>query len=84
MTLTPTMDLGQIIQIVTLVGAIVGAHYTIKARMDSLEKTLDKFGARLDRHEETIGQIVGQIQKIIGRLEESDRLRNATDRRHVN
>jgi hypothetical protein len=72
MTVSWNMDLGQIIQVVVIITAVVGAHFSLKTRMDSLEKAIDKFGLRLDRHESAISKVTGEVQRVIGQLE-SDR-----------
>lgn len=73
MTFNPTIDFGQVLVAVSVVVAAVGAHFTLKTRMDSLEKLLESFSDRMDTHENSITLVVGQVQRVVGRLEEADR-----------
>ena len=80
MSINPTIDLGQILVVVTIIASVIGAHYTLKGRIDTFEAILKDFGARLGRHEDAVTIVVGQVQRVIGRLEEADR-RGGSDRR---
>ena len=84
MTIDPSISIGQMFIILSVVTSAVAGFVTVKVRICSLERTVeqrlsaldhtfDKFGERLDKHEETIKSIIGDIQRVIGRLEESDR-----------
>lgn len=88
MTVNPTIDLGQILVVVTIIVSVVGAHYTLKGRIDGVEKILrafkdqlTEFGARMTKHEDSITIVVGQVQRVIGRMEEADRRSGLPDRR---
>ncbi len=74
MTLSPTIDVGSILVVVTIATSAIGAHFTIKARLDSIERKMQEtivvFGARLDRHEETIAHVAGHVQRLIGRMDD--------------
>lgn len=74
------VDVGQIIQIVVIVVAVVGAHFSLKSalavfgtRLDAIERrlgeTIDTFSRRLDRHEGAITSVTGELQRVIGSLE---------------
>ena len=74
------IDVGQLIQIAVLVGAVVGAHFSLKsglavfgARLDSIQQRLDEtigsFSARLDRHESAITKVTGELQRVIGAID---------------
>ncbi len=76
MAFDPTIQLGHLITAATIGAAAVGAHYTLKTRMDGLDRALDAFrsemrelGARLAKHEESIASLAGSVQRIIGRME---------------
>ena len=69
MTFTPTIELGQLLIFLSIVSSAVGGYYTLKTRLDSLERLVEKFGVRLDRHEETITELVGQLQRVVGRID---------------
>lgn len=81
MTFNPQIDIGQVLVAATIVASVIGAHFTFKARLDGFEKMIERFGVRLDKHETALTTMVGQVQHVIGRLEEADRRIGSTDRR---
>lgn len=72
MTVTPTIDLGQLITIVVLVLGFVGAWFTFQERLRNLEElvkeTLGPKG-RMARIEERVITQGEHIQRVIGKLE---------------
>lgn len=80
MTVNYTIDLGQIVQVLAIVAAVVGAHYSLKgslqvfgARLDAMEHRVSDVVTtvmeRLGRHEDSITKVAGELQRVIGRLE---------------
>ena len=80
MTVNYSIDLGQIVQVVVLIGAVVGAHFSLKGslgefrvRLDGLERRFTEavlgMSTRMERHEESITKVTGELQRVIGRLE---------------
>lgn len=80
MTVNYTIDLGQIVQLLVIVGAVVGAHYSLKgslavfgARLEALEERLRLVIAtvteRMGKHEDAITKVTGDLQRVIGRME---------------
>ena len=82
-TLSPTVDLGQLLVALTIIASVIGAHFTIKARLDGLEKKFDEtvrlLGQRLDRHEDSISKVSGHVQRLIGRVEAGPLRARGTD-----
>jgi len=68
-----TIDLGQILTMVSLVVLVIGAHFSLKVRVESLERALTVFGERLTKHEDKMMSLVGQVQRLIGAQEEARR-----------
>jgi hypothetical protein len=75
-----SVDLGQILSVIAMVLLAIGAHYAVKqtvtvvvARFDDfklgMERTVNAFGERLDRHEASIVTLVGDLQRVIGRVD---------------
>jgi len=67
------IDLGAILTILSLFVLVIGAHFSLKVRVDGLEKALTTFGDRLTRHEDKMMSLVGQVQRLIGAQEEARR-----------
>lgn len=83
-TVNYQIDLGQIITVLTVIVMAAGAHFTVTGAVKTLNARFEDFrydirraveaiGSRIDKQEEAIRVIVGQVQNVIGRLE-SDRL----------
>jgi hypothetical protein len=79
-TVNWSVDLGQILSVVAMVLLAIGAHFAVKqtvtvvvARFDdfklSMENTVKAFGVRLDKHEASIMGLVGDVQRMVGRVD---------------
>ena len=66
-----TIDLGQILTMASLAVLVIGAHFSLKVRVESLERALSTFGDRLTRHEDKMMLLVGQVQRLIGAQEQA-------------
>lgn len=76
MTVNYTIDIGQIVQVLVVVAAVVGAHYSLKgslgvfaARLDAMAETIKTVMDRLARHEDAITKVTGDLQRVIGKLD---------------
>lgn len=83
MTVDFKMDIGQIVQVLVLIVAVVGAHYSLKSslrvfgtRLDGLEKRFEsmitEFSGRMGKYEDAMLKVSGELQRVIGRLEGKD------------
>lgn len=71
-----TIDFGQILTVVVMIAAVVGAHYSLKgslgvfgARLDALEIRFSETMTRLGKHEDAITKVTSDLQRVIGSLD---------------
>lgn len=75
-----TITLGAVLQIVTLLGVALAAFYAVKNRIEVFQTILQEHGQALHKHdavlqiyETRIFELVGGLQRLVGRIEASDR-----------
>lgn len=76
MTFDWTVTLGNVLQLVTMIGLAIAGYYAISARMAVFESmlaghadTLKQHAQRLDLYEARIVEVIGDLQRLIGRME---------------
>lgn len=85
MTLSPHVDLGQIITLATLICGLIGFLYVSKYRLDKVEVWQEKIEKKLDtmaksndeKHEaqrQAIFLMAGQVQRLVGQSEMRTRI----------
>ncbi len=72
----PTITLGTLIQIITMVGTVVIAVIKLMDRIGGLQRTLESHGERIAEHDDEIKalmqqgqQMMNTVQRLIGRSE---------------
>lgn len=73
MTVTPTIDVGSILMIITMLGSAVAIVVGVRVELADLKEAVGKLGIRLEKHEEVVFELAGQVQRIVGRLEATPR-----------
>lgn len=75
-----TITLGAILQTVTLIGVAFAAFYALKNRIEVFHTVLQEHAQALHKHdavlsvyETRIFELVGGLQRLVGRIEASDR-----------
>ncbi len=69
MTVTPTIDVGQILTLIVFLMMAVSIIITLKVEVKNIKDTLALFARRLDLHEDILRTVVGQVQRVIGQRE---------------
>ena len=76
----PTITLGTVLQMATMVITVIIAVVKLLERIGNLQTTLEHHGARLEEHDEAIKalmvqgqQMMGTVQRLIGRSEVAER-----------
>ena len=71
-----TITLGSLLQMITMVGLVFAAWSAIRVRLEAFgkilemhAKSLEAHAQRLDRHEDRILDLVGELQRVVGRTE---------------
>lgn len=70
------ISLGDVLQILTWLGLAVGAYYSVRTQLALFRQVLEHHSAtlvehakRLDRYEESIVRVIGELQRLVGRVE---------------
>lgn len=71
MTFNPNVDLGNVLVIITIIGSMASVLIGVRVELTSMKGILRDLAARLDRHEEKIFIMAGQVQRLIGRLDDT-------------
>lgn len=72
MHFTGDISLGTILTIATLLGIAIRVGWAvgkIQAVVDGVKKTASDHAMRLDRYEEALIKMVGEVQRMVGRVE---------------
>lgn len=60
------VDLGQLLIIVSMIGTAIATVATVRAQIAGLTKSFDILAKRLERHEEVLFGMAGDVQWVIG------------------
>lgn len=80
-----TITFGNLLEICSLAGVLISLYYAAVGRVRDLETTLrhhaedlSEHAARLDRFSETLVEVMGDVQRIMGRMESVESHRRQT------
>lgn len=73
MTVTPTIDVGSILMIITMLGSAIAIVVGVRVELADLKTAVSKLGVRLEKHEDVVFTLAGQVQYIVGRLDDTPR-----------
>lgn len=71
MAFDPTIDLGNVLVITTMIVSMVSVIAGVRIELRSMKEIMLELAKRLDRHEEKVFIMAGQVQRLIGRLDET-------------
>jgi hypothetical protein len=74
MTFNPNIDLGNILVIVTIVFSMISVVIGVRVELTDVKEIIRDLSKRLDRHEENMFIIAGQVQRLIGRIDENGQI----------
>jgi hypothetical protein len=73
MTFDPTVTLGNLLTIITIACAVITVVVSVRADVTALKGTVISLAARLERHETIVFRLAENLQRVIGRLEGTER-----------
>lgn len=69
MKVDPSIDMGTILTILTMLGSAVAIIVGVRVELRNLKGAVEKFAVRMEQYENRLFELTGQVQRLIGQME---------------